>query len=265
MGGRVVGRWRCSILTTFEEVIEEIKLRVTNLGTPGARRRLGRERPRARAVSLVRQHASREPRGHGRVAVRRAQHSQLADATCHRLDSVLLAVSPVPAQANRAAGRADGHKPPFSVRLLARSIARTREGAGRPSADNGDKRPCGDMGDAARFVRGVALLFLRYTHPPAKLMEWFEDFLDDDQPLKVRVGDHPPTYAPEREGRAHFAASAPRDWTPDMPPVCAATKSRAFFVAAAQDDRPVCAGSAVPEKVLWNHATTDSGAGDAHH
>ena len=45
------------------------------------------------------------------------------------------------------------------------------------------------------YMRCLAFLYLRYVHPPAKLMEWYEEFLGDDQPVKVHVGNHPPTYA----------------------------------------------------------------------
>jgi len=41
------------------------------------------------------------------------------------------------------------------------------------------------------FVRCLGFLYLRYTYPPAKLMEWFADFLDDDEKVQVKAGKNP--------------------------------------------------------------------------
>eukprot|EP00732_Lithocolla_globosa_P004995 Lithocolla_globosa_v1_NODE_4872_length_1348_cov_16.268368.p1 type:complete len:300 gc:universal NODE_4872_length_1348_cov_16.268368:904-5(-) len=46
--------------------------------------------------------------------------------------------------------------------------------------------------DDSAFIRCLGFLYLRYTYPLAKIMEWFEDFLEDDQPIKVRAGLHAP-------------------------------------------------------------------------
>jgi len=41
------------------------------------------------------------------------------------------------------------------------------------------------------FVVCIGFLYLRYTHPPAKLMEWFADFLADSTPVKVEKAGKP--------------------------------------------------------------------------
>ncbi len=40
------------------------------------------------------------------------------------------------------------------------------------------------------YVRCIGLLYLRYTHPPAKLMEWFEDALYDGSEVQVRCASN---------------------------------------------------------------------------
>ena len=55
------------------------------------------------------------------------------------------------------------------------------------------------------YIRCLGFLYLRYTYPPAKLMEWFEDFLGDEEKVKLRAGDQTTTYVVRR--------SAETPWT----------------------------------------------------
>jgi pre-mRNA-splicing factor 38B len=43
-----------------------------------------------------------------------------------------------------------------------------------------------------RYIRGVGFLYLRYCCPPKQLWDWFEPYLDDDEPLKVGWGKNSP-------------------------------------------------------------------------
>jgi len=38
----------------------------------------------------------------------------------------------------------------------------------------------------------MGFLYLRYTYPPGKLLEWFEDFFYDTTSVKVRCGNANP-------------------------------------------------------------------------
>eukprot|EP01099_Mayorella_cantabrigiensis_P001373 TRINITY_DN159_c0_g1_i3.p1 TRINITY_DN159_c0_g1~~TRINITY_DN159_c0_g1_i3.p1 ORF type:complete len:432 (-),score=71.14 TRINITY_DN159_c0_g1_i3:369-1664(-) len=38
------------------------------------------------------------------------------------------------------------------------------------------------------FIRGMAFLYLRLTSPPTQLWDWFQDYLSDEEPLRVKSG-----------------------------------------------------------------------------
>lgn len=50
--------------------------------------------------------------------------------------------------------------------------------------------------EGSPFVRLMGFLYLRYTYPTDKLLDWFADFIDDNE--EVKVDESPsarPTYA----------------------------------------------------------------------
>lgn len=42
------------------------------------------------------------------------------------------------------------------------------------------------------YIRGLGLMYIRYTQPPADLWDWFEGYLEDDEEIEVRAGGGPP-------------------------------------------------------------------------
>ena len=40
------------------------------------------------------------------------------------------------------------------------------------------------MPNKSPYIRAIGFLYLRYTHPPKKLWDWFEPYVDDPQEVK---------------------------------------------------------------------------------
>jgi len=38
------------------------------------------------------------------------------------------------------------------------------------------------------YIRGLGFMYLRFTQPPGNLLEWFEDYLDDEEVIDVKAG-----------------------------------------------------------------------------
>merc|ERR1719273_2686554 len=38
------------------------------------------------------------------------------------------------------------------------------------------------------YIRGLGFMYVRFTQPPADLLEWFEDYLDDEEVIDVKAG-----------------------------------------------------------------------------
>merc|ERR1712156_556008 len=38
------------------------------------------------------------------------------------------------------------------------------------------------------YIRGLGFMYVRFTQPPTELMEWFEDYLDDEEVIDVKAG-----------------------------------------------------------------------------
>merc|ERR1711976_167246 len=38
------------------------------------------------------------------------------------------------------------------------------------------------------YIRGLGFMYIRFTQPPASLLEWFEDYLDDEEIIDVKAG-----------------------------------------------------------------------------
>ncbi|XP_023015365.1 pre-mRNA-splicing factor 38B [Leptinotarsa decemlineata] len=38
------------------------------------------------------------------------------------------------------------------------------------------------------FIRALGFMYIRYTFPPANLLEWYEDYLEDEEELDVKAG-----------------------------------------------------------------------------
>jgi len=38
------------------------------------------------------------------------------------------------------------------------------------------------------YIRGLGFMYVRFTQPPTDLMEWFEDYLDDEEVIDVKAG-----------------------------------------------------------------------------
>lgn len=38
------------------------------------------------------------------------------------------------------------------------------------------------------YIRALGFMYIRYTQPPADLVEWYDDFLDDEEELDVKAG-----------------------------------------------------------------------------
>eukprot|EP00729_Bicosta_minor_P030919 gene30919-35417_t len=39
------------------------------------------------------------------------------------------------------------------------------------------------------YIRAIGFLYLRYTSPPAELMEWYYNYLHDEEPIAIKMGD----------------------------------------------------------------------------
>lgn len=46
---------------------------------------------------------------------------------------------------------------------------------------------------AHRYIRAIGFLYLRYTADADTLWEWFSDYLDDPEPVKVKIPSAAPT------------------------------------------------------------------------